>query len=188
MLDSKIESGLSSPMFNKYEKGEIVMTKCSLLISLLLIAALAFGTFGCKEEEVEEATPTPTAIATEVPTPISTPTPTLAPSVTPEPTLSPTATISIPASLPCRFHGSVELDGSPVADGVEITATINGDPYITTTPSDYGPSTYVILITPPSGTTYADGTIVTFNIGSRIPDQTGIWETGGNIILNLSAD
>ncbi len=90
--------------------------------------------------------------------------------------------------LPCRFHGTVQVDGADVADGTPITATIDGDTYTTvtaTTESD-GPSSYAIKITPPVDTRYDEGAQVTFMIGSDSAGQAGTFEAGANKALDLS--
>ena len=86
---------------------------------------------------------------------------------------------------PCRFHGTVQVDGAAVEDGTIITATIEGQTFTATTPSAYGPSTYAIEIEQPEDAPFVDKT-VTFKIGDRAA-QTGTWEMGGNIELNLTA-
>lgn len=88
--------------------------------------------------------------------------------------------------LPCRFHGTVYVDGVEVADGTVITATVEGDTYTTTTPSVYGDSTYWLEIAPDVGVTYTEGAEITFMIGDQAVTQTGTWEAGGNFELNLS--
>jgi hypothetical protein len=88
--------------------------------------------------------------------------------------------------LPCRFHGTVLLDGEDVAGNTTITATIGNDTYTTQTPSVYGASTYLLEIAPEEGTQYTAGETITFMIGARAADQTSAWETGGNIELNLT--
>ena len=57
---------------------------------------------------------------------------------------------------PCRFHGTVEVDGAAVDDGTIITATIEGQTFTTTTPSAYGASTFAIMIEQPEGMAFAD--------------------------------
>jgi hypothetical protein len=89
--------------------------------------------------------------------------------------------------MPCRFRGTIQLNGANVADGTVITAIIAGNEQTTETPATYGPSTYAIKIIPPEGTAYAAGAVVTFKIGDYTADQTGAWEIGGNIELNLTA-
>jgi hypothetical protein len=90
-------------------------------------------------------------------------------------------------ALPCRFHGTVQLDNTTVPDNTIITAIIEGDTYTTSTPSVYGNSTYAITIVPTGNVTYMDGTPVTFLIGSYQAQETGTWETGLNLVLNLTA-
>ncbi len=92
-------------------------------------------------------------------------------------------------SLPCRFHGTVRLDNATVPDGTVITAKIGGETYYTLTPSEhgYGNSTYEIIIVPPGNVTYTDGTPVTFLIGNYSAIETGTWQTGLNLVLNLTA-
>ena len=98
------------------------------------------------------------------------------------PTLTPQQDISSP---PCRFHGSVRLNGANVPSGTVIQAFIEGYTYTTTTTSINGDSTYVITIPKASDKTY-NGKKVTFKIGNNVAAQTGTWITGGNVQLNLS--
>jgi hypothetical protein len=90
-------------------------------------------------------------------------------------------------ALPCRFHGTVQLDNATVPNGTIITAIIGADTYTTSTPSVYGNSTYAIIIVPPGNVTYTDGTPVTFLIGDYYAMETGTWQTGLNVALNLTA-
>jgi len=90
-------------------------------------------------------------------------------------------------ALPCRFHGTVQLDNATVPDGTIITAIIGADTYTTSTPSVYGNSTYAVTIVPPKNVIYTDGTPVTFWIGNYSAIETGTWETGLNLVLNLTA-
>ena len=83
--------------------------------------------------------------------------------------------------LPCAFHGTVQVNGANVADGTVITATIGNETYTTTT-SD---STYRVVITQPEGKSY-DGLTATFKIGSDTAKETGTWQMGGNVALNLT--
>lgn len=160
------------------------MRKQAIVVTLLLTLALVLVTVGCDIEE----SPTPTPSPTPSPTPIPSGTPTPTPSPTPALTPSPTPTVPPVTDLPCRFRGTVQVDGADVPEGTVITAMIAGDAYPTTTPAaGYGPSTYAIMIVPSAGTAYAEGTAVTFMIGSYTADQTGSWEKGGNIELNLTA-
>jgi hypothetical protein len=89
--------------------------------------------------------------------------------------------------LPCRFHGWVLLDGAAVPDGTVVTATILGYEFTDDTPSPYGASTYLVTVTPPVGVNFPDGTTVTFKVGDYPAAQTGSFEKGGNLELNLDA-
>ena len=82
---------------------------------------------------------------------------------------------------PCAFHGTVQVNGANVADGTVITATIGNDTYTATT-SD---STYRVVIAQPELKSYA-GLTVTFKIGSDTASQTGTWQMGDNVALNLT--
>jgi len=98
-----------------------------------------------------------------------------------------TVTASSDSAPACYFAGTIKLDGINVADGTIITATIEGVEYTTTTPTGYGTSTYAIAIQPEADTYYADGTAVYFKINAYAADQTGIWQAGQNIRLDLTA-
>jgi hypothetical protein len=91
-----------------------------------------------------------------------------------------------PPEPPCRFYGTVTVDGADVAGGTVITATIGGDQLTTATPAEgYSASTYAIKIG--VDTEYTEGATVTFMIGDRAAAQTGTWTKGGNVEVNLSA-
>ena len=91
-----------------------------------------------------------------------------------------------PPEPPCRFYGTVTVDGAAVADGTVITAMIEGDQLTTATPAEgYSTSTYAIKIG--VDTEYTEGATVTFMIGDRAAAQTGTWAKGANIEVNLTA-
>ena len=91
-----------------------------------------------------------------------------------------------PPEPPCRFYGTVTVDGAAVADGTVITAMIEGDQLTTATPAEgYSTSTYAIKIG--VDTEYTEGATVTFMIGARAAAQTGTWAKGANVEVNLSA-
>ena len=81
----------------------------------------------------------------------------------------------------------MQLDGADVPDGTIITAIVDGDEHTTETPAVYGPSTYAIKIVPPGGAPYGQGATIQFKIGDYAASQTGSWDTGGNIELDISA-
>jgi hypothetical protein len=87
----------------------------------------------------------------------------------------------------CRFTGEISLSEQGVPDGTVVIAIVDGEEYSTTTPTGYGTSTYSILIQPPAGTLYPDGTEVRFKIGNCPADQTSTIEAGQNIRLDLTA-
>jgi hypothetical protein len=90
-----------------------------------------------------------------------------------------------PPEPPCRFYGTVTVDGADVADGTVITAMIGGDQLTTATPAEgYSTSTYALKIG--VDTEYTEGATVTFMIG-RAAAQTGTWTKGGNVEVNLTA-
>ena len=91
-----------------------------------------------------------------------------------------------PPEPPCRFYGTVIVDGAGVADGTVITAMIGGDQLTAATPAEgYSSSTYAIKIG--VDTEYTEGATVTFMIGDRAAAQTGTWTKGSNVEVNLSA-
>ncbi len=93
-----------------------------------------------------------------------------------------------PPEPPCRFYGTVTVDGAAVADGTVITAMIGGDQHTTTTPAEgYATSTYGLKIVPPEGTEYTDGATISFMIGDRTAAQTGTWSVGANVNLDLTS-
>lgn len=87
--------------------------------------------------------------------------------------------------LPCAFHGTVQVSGANVADGTVITATIGNDTYTATTTTAAGASTYRVVIAQPELKSY-DGLTATFKIGSDTAKETGTWQMGGNVALNLT--
>ena len=165
------------------------MRKLAILLVPLLILALVAVPTGCGEDEPATPTPTPSPTITPFPTdtPTQSPTPEATETTEPTATEAPTAepTQAPVTSLPCAFHGSVSLNGLSVPDGTEITATIEGDQYETTTPSDYGPSTYWLRITPLHE--YTTGTVITFTIDGYPATGSSTWESGGNVVFHLAA-
>jgi len=135
-------------------------------------------------------TPSPTAVPTPTPTLLLTPTPTPLPTVSyaSQPLNTSAPAIPVSATMPCRFHGSVKLDGAYVPDGTTIAATVEGDTYLTNTPAaGYGPSTYAVKMQPLVGKRYTEGATVVFKIGGVAAQQTATWISGGNLQLDLSA-
>lgn len=168
------------------------MKKLMVVLIPLLVLALMFSVTGCCTKTVyvtPTPTPSPTPTPTPTPTPEATPTPTPTPTATPIPSATPPPMDDL--AVPCRFHGSVQLNGGPVPAGTKIRAIVQGYVYQTTTPAEgYGPSTYAIVIPKPEGISY-EGKTVTFLIGDYNATPSSIWSTAGastgNILLNISA-
>ena len=80
-----------------------------------------------------------------------------------------------PPSPPCRFYGTVLLDGQPVPNGTVITITVATDNWTTTPPG---------LV---DGMSYDEGTPVAFAVAGYEAPQRGYWETGGNVRVDLAA-
>lgn len=92
-----------------------------------------------------------------------------------------------PPQPPCRFYGTVMVDGANVADGTVIKAIVGGDEYTATTPAEgYGASSFAIKIEEPEGKQY-DGATVTFMIGTRSAAETATWTMGANVNVDLTA-
>lgn len=87
----------------------------------------------------------------------------------------------------CTFSGIVTLDNAQVADDTLVTAIIAGDEYQTYTPTEYGYSTYSLTISASEGKDYPDGTKVTFTVDGYAANQTGIFQAGADIRLDLKA-
>jgi len=161
------------------------------------VLSLVMVSVGCGSDDSQTPTRTPTPIptATTAPTatPMATPSPTPTPDVTATPAMtatpatSPTPVPTLSTDPPCRFRGTVKLDGADVPDGTAITVFIKGDPYTTNTPSVYGSSTYVIQIPQRADSPYKEGEAISFTIDQYPAQQTGTWEWGGNTELNLTA-
>jgi hypothetical protein len=90
--------------------------------------------------------------------------------------------------LPCRFHGTVQINGHTVPDGILVKAIIGGNEVASVAvPAVYGPSTYALIITQPAGLSYSNGTEIRFKIHVYDAVQKATWVNGGNIALNLTA-
>lgn len=163
------------------------MRKIAVVLIPLLVLVLVFGALGCKSSPAPTPTPTPTVAPTPTPTAAPTPAPTPTPTVVP--TATPLMTPPAPDNVsgpPCRFHGTVTLNGANVADGTVVTIIISGYGYTTTTTTVNGASTYSITISKATGVSY-EGQAVNFRVGSAMAIQTSAWTMGGNVLVNLIA-
>ncbi len=165
------------------------MKKIAVVLISLLVLVLVLGALGCGGTKTVYVTPTPaptaepTPVPTASPTPgvTATPVPTVAPLKTPPPSAEPPA-----GGPPCRFHGTVLLNGAAAPSGTVITAIIEGYGYTAIAVMSGGSSIYDLQIPVPQGISYA-GKAVTFKVGSATAVQVSAWEWGGNVVQNLTA-
>jgi hypothetical protein len=158
------------------------MRKMAVVLIPLVVLVLVFGALGCGGGAAPTPTPTPTVAPTPEPTVAPTPVPTIATTPTPMPPPTPD-NVSGP---PCRFHGTVTLNGAAAPSGTVITVIIEGYGYPTTVQAAAGSSTYSITIPKAQGITY-EGKAVTFRVGSAAAIQISAWTLGGNVLVNLIA-
>lgn len=96
--------------------------------------------------------------------------------------------------LPSSFYGTVKVNGKNVQDGTPIKAIINGKVYAEGQTQTYkGDSVYSLDIPGDDASTTDviegghDGDKVAFNVNGVDFGQTGVWKSGTNINLDLSA-
>ncbi len=163
------------------------MRKIAVVLIPLAVLVLVFGALGCGGG----AAPTPTPVLTVAPTPPPTAEPTAAPTpvptAAPTPTLMPEPTPDNVSGPPCRFHGTVTLNGAPAPSGTVITVIIEGYGYPTTVVMSGGSSTYSRTIPQAQGIASYAGKAVSFRVGSVAAVQVSAWTMGGNELVNLSA-
>jgi len=113
--------------------------------------------------------------------------PTPVPTVAPTPTPMPPPTPDNVSGPPCRFHGTVTLNGAAAAAGTPVTVIILGYGYPATVKVTVGSTTtYDVTIPKAQGLSY-DGQAVTFRVGSATAIQTSAWAMGDNVLVNLIA-
>ena len=84
---------------------------------------------------------------------------------------------------PAVFGGTATVDGAPAADGLTVTAWIDGA-QVASAPVAGG--SYAITIAQPPGENYG-GKEVSFMVGDAGASETGTWEGSGGGELNLNA-
>jgi hypothetical protein len=95
--------------------------------------------------------------------------------------------------IPSSFYGTVKVNGSNVPDGTSVQALIDGKVYADVLTQTYqGDSVYALNVTgDDTDTTVKDGgregDTVQFKIGEVLASQTGVWHSGTNVTLNLTA-
>jgi hypothetical protein len=81
-----------------------------------------------------------------------------------------------PPGLPCRFHGTVQLDGLSAPDGTVVAALISGNEVaIAVTKSANGTATYSLTISQSEVGSYKGGTTVKFSVNGYEAKQPGTW-------------
>ena len=160
------------------------MRKIAVVLIPLAVLVLVLGALGCGGGATPTPTPAPTP--TVAPTPEPTVAPTPVPTIATTPTPMPPPTPDNVSGPPCRFHGTVTLNGAAAPSGTVITAIIEGYGYTTTVQTTVGSSTYSITIPKAQGVTY-EAKAVTFRVGTAAAIQTSAWTMGGNVLVNLIA-
>ncbi len=96
--------------------------------------------------------------------------------------------------MPSSFYGTVKLDGANVPVGTLVSARINGVQYAFVAAIVDGADTVYFFDVPgddPASPGVIEGGVeestVVFYIGDLVADQTGIWHSGTNVELNLTA-
>jgi hypothetical protein len=95
---------------------------------------------------------------------------------------------------PSSFYGTVKVDGANVPIGTLVTAWINGIQYASFPASTFLTDTIYYfdvpgddLSTPSVIEGGVEGQTITFHIGTLVAAQTGVWHSGTNVQLNLTA-
>jgi hypothetical protein len=102
------------------------------------------------------------------------------------------AVLAGPPPLPSSFYGTVKEDGANVPVGTTVSAWINGVKYAETTVSLYAGATVYSLDVPgdvsetPGIEGGVSGDTVVFHIGDHLADQTGSWQSGTSVGLDLT--
>ena len=100
----------------------------------------------------------------------------------------PAVAVAQESQPPCRFQGTVEVNGEPAAERTFIRAILGEYRHTTRTFSADGESVYSMDIAAPEGTEYRPGAAIAFIVGGLAAAETGRFEPGGNITLNLTAE
>jgi len=98
-----------------------------------------------------------------------------------------------PPTLPSSFWGTVKVNGQNVPDGTRVSALINGTEYGSALTSMHeGQSFYSLNVLGDNPSTPdveggKQGDTVQFKIGALVADQTGTWNMGTVVRINLTA-
>jgi hypothetical protein len=95
--------------------------------------------------------------------------------------------------LPSSFYGTVKLNNANVPDGTVVRALIGGQAFAVAYTLTYqGNSVYAIDVPGDDTTTSGvieggiQGNTVQFEVGGVLASQTGIWQSGTNVSLDLT--
>ena len=96
---------------------------------------------------------------------------------------------AIEKQKPCVFHGTVHVDGKPVAEGTLVEAIYGLEPHRTKTElAANDTSIYSLIVAPPEGEEFPVGDTVGFAVNKIETNETGRFIPGGNFTLNLTAE
>ena len=100
-----------------------------------------------------------------------------------------------PPPLPSSFWGIAKVNGVTPPDGTLVTAWINGVQYASTKTMSYpgwGGGLYTLTVPgDQTGTEQIEGGVqgdtIVFEIGELVASPTGVWRSGTNVHLDLTA-
>ena len=87
--------------------------------------------------------------------------------------------------LPTRFYGNASVDGSPASEGTEIQASIQGNPAGKSAVSAPGTTPMYVIDVLSAGA--AEGAKVDFTVGGYAAPETGTYQPGVFVQLDLTA-
>ena len=94
--------------------------------------------------------------------------------------------------LPSSFYGTVKVNGENAAEGTQVRALIDGNPYAEGRTQLYqGESVFTLDIKGDDPETPArdggvEGDAIQFEVGGVIAKESGVWHGGTNVQLNLT--
>ncbi len=94
--------------------------------------------------------------------------------------------------LPSSFYGTVKIDGNNVPDGTRVQALIDGHPIVSSLTKTYqGTSVYSLDVLGDDLSSQVveggqDASLIRFQIGDVMADQSGAWRSGTNVKLDLT--
>lgn len=95
--------------------------------------------------------------------------------------------------LPSSFYGGVQLNGADLPDGARVEAVIDGQVFAYSLTQTYAGASVFSLDIPGDDLSTADveggreGDVISFRVAGSLAAQTGIWRSGTNASLDLTA-